>query len=69
MTKFKAFVKNKDTKEYVTIESEYKSKESFIKDLRANGYMVNPLKVKKSEVFDYIINNTNCYEWDWKENN
>ena len=33
---------------------EYSRKSDFIRDLRSNGYAVNPLKVKKSEVFDYI---------------
>ncbi|MDF2606584.1 MAG: hypothetical protein K0S34_774 [Bacillales bacterium] len=67
--KFKALAKDKETKELITIESEYSNKSDFIKDLRNNGYMVNPIKVKKSEVFDYIIEKTNCYSWDWKENN
>ena len=65
---YKALVKDENNN-LVTIESEYNTKKDFIEDLRANGYKVNPIKVKKAEVFDYIINNTNCYEWDWKENN
>ena len=69
MTNFKASVKNRETKECTVVESAYANKTDFIKDLRANGYMVNPDKVKKSEVFDYIIDNTNCQSFDWKENN
>jgi hypothetical protein len=48
---------------------EYSRKSDFIRDLRGNGYAVNPLKVKKSEVFDYIMEHTNCNLWDWQENN
>lgn len=66
---YKAIVKDKQTKELVIIESEYDKKIDFINDLRGNGYMVNPLKVKKAEVFNYIMNNTNCNKWDWEENN
>ena len=69
MFKFKAMVIDKDTKKHTIIESEYPNKSAFIKDLRNNGYKVNPDKVKKSEIFDYITNNTNCNIWDWKENN
>ena len=66
---FKAAVKNKDTGKIEIIKMDYKSKRDFIHDLRRNGYKVNPDKVKKAEVFDYIINHTNCNSWDWKENN
>lgn len=69
MKKFKAIVKDKQTKQLVIIESEHKTKAEFIQDLRSNGYMVNPYKVKVAEVFDYIMNTTNCELWDWKENN
>ena len=64
---YKALVKNENN-EIVIIESEYSTKKDFIKDLRTNGYKVNPIKVKKAKIFDYIMNNTNCYDWDWKEN-
>ena len=66
---YKAIVKDKQTKELKIIESEYDTKKDFIRDLRGNGYMVNPLKVKKAKVFDYIIEHTNCNVWDWRENN
>lgn len=65
---FKAMVKNENGKLEI-IGNESKSKTQFIKDLRKNGYKVDPVKVKKAEVFDYILDNTNCNEWDWKENN
>ena len=64
--KYKAIVKNKDTKESEIIESEYNSKSDFIKDLRANGYSVNSLHVKESSTFDWIMNNTNCNKSDWE---
>lgn len=68
MKNYKAMVTDKDTGKRVTIESQYNTKKDFIKDLRRNGYRVNPLYVKTAEVFDYIIDNTNCYDWDWREN-
>lgn len=43
----------------------YNTKAEFINDLRANGYKVNPKKVKPSDVFDYICNYTNMAPWDW----
>ena len=45
---------------------EYRTKADFIHDLRCNGYKVNPMKVKTSRTFDYIINHTDCNPWDWK---
>lgn len=45
MKTFKALVK--DGKQVVVIESEYDRKSDFIKDLRHNGYKVNPRKVKE----------------------
>lgn len=44
---------------------EYNCKSAFINDLRHNGYKVNPKKVKRSDVFDYILNHTDCNPWDW----
>lgn len=44
---------------------EYPSKVDFVRDLRKNGYKVNPRKVKPAIVFDYIMNHTNCEPWDW----
>lgn len=63
MKTFKALVK--DGKRVVVIESEYDRKSDFIKDLRHNGYKVNPRKVKEKVVFDYICNNTDMHDWDW----
>ena len=44
---------------------EYRTKSDFIHDLRANGYKVNPKKVKTARVFDYILEHTNMNPWDW----
>jgi len=66
--KFKAIVNSKQDGRQI-IEMEYSTKKQFIEDLRSNGYTVNEMKVKTAEVFDYIIDHTNCNEWDWKENN
>ena len=62
----KALVKYND--KLTVVESEYRTKKEFITDLRANGYKVNVNKVKLANVFDYIIECTECSEWDWKEN-
>lgn len=69
MKMYKAIVTDKMNGRKVIIESEYNAKEEFIHDLRANGYAVNPIKVKTKEVFEYIMNHTNCNHWDWKEIN
>lgn len=69
MKMYKAIVKDKMDGRKVIIESESNTKEEFIHDLRANGYAVNPIKVKTKEVFEYIMNHTDCNPWDWKEIN
>lgn len=57
----------KDNGKTVYIENqEYQTKADFVYDLRRNGYSVNPRMVKPSNVFDYIINRTNCDPWDWE---
>ncbi|MDO4157389.1 MAG: hypothetical protein Q4D37_11555 [Oscillospiraceae bacterium] len=64
MKEYSAFVK--DGNRVVVIKNqEYSTKAAFIDDLRRNGYKVNPKKVKKSDVFDYIVNHTNMAPWDW----
>ena len=56
----------KDGNRLVEIKNEkYATKADFIHDLRANGYKVNPKKVKESRLYDYIIAETNLYPWDW----
>lgn len=64
MKKYKALVKYEG--KATIIEAEYNTKKEFIEDLKRNGYKVNPLKVKEVELFDYIVNNTNCSEDAWK---
>lgn len=64
MKKYSAMVK--DGSRLVIIRNqEYNTKADFIHDLRHNGYKVNPRKVKPANVFEYIINHTNCNPWDW----
>lgn len=64
---FSAVVKDKHTGKTVFVErTEYTTKQAFIVDLKHNGYTVNPYKVKPSDVFEYILNHTNCTPWDWK---
>jgi len=63
---FKTCVKYKPTGSYSIIESDYKTKAQFIQDLRSNGYAVNPLKVKEVNLYNWIIENTDCEEHVWK---
>lgn len=65
MKKFSAVVKDGARTVFIT-DQECRTKADFTHDLRANGYKVNPLKVKTSWTFDYIINHTDCNLWDWK---
>lgn len=69
MTTYKAIVTDKETKQKRTVTIEARTKNEAIHDMRRNGYAVNPIKVKKESVFEYIMNKTECREWDWKENN
>lgn len=65
MKKYSAVVKDYSKFVFIT-NQEYRTKADFIRDLRSNGYKVDPLKVKPSRVFDYIVNHTNCNPWDWR---
>ena len=55
MAIYKAFVKEKQSKEYLFVESDYKTKKDFIQDLKSNGYAVNPKKVMLKEKYDYLL--------------
>jgi len=66
MTLYSAYVKMKSDKQITRIDREYPNKAKFIYDLRANGYSVNPDKVKDFDVFNFILNETNCTPEDWK---
>jgi len=68
MKTYKAIVKDQHGNMEI-IESEYRRKADFIRDLRRNGYRVNPLKVKEKAEFDRIMDTTNCHIWDWLQNN
>lgn len=64
MKKYSAMVK--DGQRVVIIrDQDYPNKAEFIHDLRANGYRVNPKKVKPADVFDYICDHTDMNPWDW----
>lgn len=65
MKTYSAIVKDGTRTVFIT-NQEYQKKADFIHDLRHNGYKVNPMKVKTSRTFDYIVNHTNCNPWDWK---
>lgn len=56
---YKVLVKDRmDNKKKVIECKEYSRKSEVIKDLRANGYIVNDRKVKEAKLFDYIVNKT-----------
>ena len=56
----------KDGKRVVIIRNQdYPNKAAFIRDLRANGYRVDPKKVKPFDVFNYICDHTDMNPWDW----
>lgn len=61
---YSALVKDGNRVVFIT-NREYRNKAEFIQDLRHNGYKVNEKKVKPSDLFDYIMNYTNCESWDW----
>lgn len=63
---FKASVKD-DTGALMHIERDYPTKSQFIRDLRNNGFKVDNRKVLTKKSFDYIMDNTNCTKWDWRE--
>ena len=65
--RYSAIVKDKFTGEYRIFENmEYKNKANCVHDLRRNGYIVNEKKVKRADVFSYIMNHTNAAPWDWE---
>lgn len=64
MKSYSAFVKD-GNRSVIIRNQDYRTKAEFIHDLRCNGYKVNPKKVKPSDVFDYIMEHTNCNPWDW----
>jgi len=63
---FKASVKD-DTGALQHIERDYPTKAQFIRDLRNNGFKVDNRKVLTKKSFDYILENTNCTKYDWRE--
>lgn len=66
MKKYKTYAYDKKTKKYVFIESEYPTKANFIKDIRANGYRVNPIRVAEANVYNYIMEHTNAEDIDFR---
>lgn len=65
MKMYSALVYRRDGQLVFIRDIEVQSKAAFIHDLRHNGYRVNPRRVKPSEVFDYILDHTDCNPWDW----
>lgn len=66
MKKYKTTAYDKKNKKWDTITSEYPTKTAFIKDLRANGYRVNEKRVAEEKVYNYIMDNTNATNEDFK---
>lgn len=64
---YKTCAKEKETGRLVVVELDCSSKNNFIRDVRSNGYSVNPKRVLTKKSYDFVIENTNCYEFDWRE--
>lgn len=62
---YKGIVKDKITKKTDIGMLECDNKKSFIKNFRMNGYSVDVKRVKKAEVFDAIIDYTDCEDFTW----
>jgi len=54
MKVFKAFVRIKETGNHKVIESAYESKTAFIRDLRGNGFAVDPVMVQPKALFHQV---------------
>ena len=63
---YKAIVTDKQDGERLIIASKHTTKGEFIQELRRNGYRVNPLKVQLEDVFNHVMDNTNCGPEDWR---
>ena len=64
---YKTCAKDKENGKYSILELDCSSKQRFIRNVRANGYAVNPKRVLTKKSYDYVIENTNCTKWDWRE--
>jgi hypothetical protein len=64
---YKTLAKEKQTGKLVVVELDCFSKRNFIRDVRSNGYSVNPKRVLTKKSYDFVIENTNCYASDWHE--
>ena len=69
MRAFKAVATDRRNGAVRIIEGRATSKRQIIERLRGGGYVVNPVKVKHPAVFDHIMETTNCYPEDWRDNN
>lgn len=66
MKKYKTLAYDKKYKVWDVITREYETKAEFVKELRANGYKVNPLRVAEEKVWDYIMDHTDATDIDFK---
>ena len=66
MKTYKGMAIDKETNEPIILEMEYKTKKDFISDVRSNGYSINELRVKESNVYNYIMDNTNATDDDFR---
>lgn len=64
---YKGIIKDKETGEKIirTFEG-YRDKDEVVQTIRANGYAVDWDHVKPTELFDWIMDHTNCEPIDWK---
>lgn len=62
---YKAYVTYRPTGEkFFKTDSDFRSKTSYAKDLRANEFIVH--RVEIAEVYDFVIENTNCEDFDYE---
>lgn len=62
-----ASVVDKQTGKRVWLTQQYATKKEFMDDLKRNGYTYNPNRIKPTDVFYFIVKETNCYLEDWKK--
>lgn len=65
---YKTMAYDKKNKVWDVVEMEHVNKKAFIKDLRSNGYRVNDKRVAEKERYDWIMDNTNATDEDFKNN-
>lgn len=67
MKNYMAFVTDRfDGKKFIFKSSDFgcRSRKEFIEDLHSNGYSIHRVEIE--EVYDYVLENTNCEKVDYE---